>query len=153
MTEPTPTVEPIAPTVPDPAMPDHPAPAAAGRVACTGRFVQYMLTADDAEEINRRRTSAGSIKERMDPKASRVRPVGNEGPVVGQTWPEGAQAPIGNRAVGGQVYAALIVQDWHDGQGGTALNLQVFLDGNDVLWKTSVLQGPGPGTWVWPTIR
>ncbi len=29
-------------------------------------------------------------------------------------------------------------------------NGQAQLDGNDTLWKTSVLEGTTPGTWHWP---
>jgi hypothetical protein len=33
--------------------------------------------------------------------------------------------------------------------GGTAANLQVFLDGNDAYWATSRVEGSERGNWVW----
>ena len=43
----------------------------------------------------------------------------------------------------------MIVRTWGELANG-AVQLQVFLDGNDVLWATSVCVGEGPGTWSWP---
>ena len=53
---------------------------------------------------------------------------------------------VGNFAEAGQVYPMLIVRCW----GTTAessVNGQVFLDGNDTHWVTSVSQGDGPCQW------
>ena len=56
-----------------------------------------------------------------------------------------------NQAVAGQVFPAIAVRVW----GPKCANLQVFLDGNDVLWKTSASEDPNPGAgnvglWHWP---
>jgi hypothetical protein len=92
-----------------------------------GRIVHYMLSQNDAEQINRRRTSGASIAER----------------IPSEKWPIGAQAHIGNRAEEGQVYPMLIVRVWSATPNDvTAVQGQVFLDGNDVFWATSVSQVP-----------
>ena len=95
-----------------------------------GRIVHYRLTEQDAEEINRRRTTSNSIAVRM--KAA--------------LWPEGAQAHIGNEAHAGEVYPAIIVRVW----GGDCINGQAFLDGNDSFWMLSRQRGTEPGDWDWP---
>jgi hypothetical protein len=101
-----------------------------------GRIVHYRLTGEDVSQINRRRTDGQSIRDRMQPMAS-------------PKWPEGAQAHIGNEAVGGQTFPMVITRVW--GVDPTsAVNGQVFLDGTDVLWVTSVSVGEGPGTFSWP---
>jgi hypothetical protein len=111
-----------APTAPPPVTP---APAGPGRI------VHYRLTEDDAMKINRRRTTGGAI-------ASRIA----EG-----SWPPGAQAHIGNAVNAGDYYPMMVTrcQD-----GSTLVNGQVFLDGSDVYWATSVHQGDGNGDWCWP---
>ena len=100
-----------------------------------GRIVHYRLSADDAAQINRRRTTGASIAERM------------KGPVP--TWPAGAQAHIGNEAHEGDVFPMVIVRVWGD-QSSSAVNGQLFIDGNDVFWVTSVAVGDGPRTFSWP---
>lgn len=96
-----------------------------------GRFVYYTLTQQDCEEIRRRRTNGPSIAERMkaDPPQ----------------WPAGAMAHIGNPVEVGQECAAQVVAVWTP----TCVNLRVNLDGTDTLWKTSISEGTGPGTWRW----
>ncbi len=85
-----------------------------------GRIVHYMLTAQDAEQINRRRTSGASIAER-----------------IGQDkWPLGAQAHIGNEAREGDVYPMVIIRVF-DPDPVWRVNGQVLLDGNDTFWATS----------------
>lgn len=101
-----------------------------------GRIVHYTLTSEDASQINRRRTTAAHIKDRMQPMAS-------------PAWPEGAQAHIGNDAAEGQIYPMIITRVWGKDE-SSSVNGQVFLDGNDVLWKTSVQVDNGPGTFTWP---
>ena len=100
----------------------------------TGRIVHYHLSADDAEDINRRRTPSPTIKTRM----------------ADGSWPSGAQAHFGNEAKEGDVYPMLIVRVWGD-EPMSLVNGQVFLDGNDVLWVTSTQVGEGPSTFSWPT--
>jgi hypothetical protein len=108
-----------------PSLPKTPAPAGPGRI------VHYRLTADDAAKINRRRTNGPSI-------AGRIRTA---------EWPEGAQAHIGNVAIEGDYLPMMVVRCW---DGGDLVNGQVFLDGNDQLWVTSVPMGTIAGTWCWP---
>ncbi len=105
-------------------------------VPTVGRIVHYRLSAQDAEQINRRRTDGGSIALRM--KANPAE------------WPAGAQAHIGNSVAEGDTYPMLITRVW----GSTpesSVNGQVFLDGNDVLWATSVQVGEGPRAFSWPS--
>ncbi|GAA4002736.1 hypothetical protein GCM10022631_11820 [Deinococcus rubellus] len=95
-----------------------------------GRIVHYVLSAQDADQINRRRTTGPSIAER----------------IKDEQWPLGAQAHIGNRAEEGQHVAAIVVNVF----GPATCNLQCFLDGNDVFWATSQLEGSAPSTWHRP---
>lgn len=90
-------------------------------------IVNYKLSAQDAEKINRRRTTSTSIAQRIKENL----------------WPTGAQAHIGNEAKAGDILPMVIVGIWGD----TCVNGQVFLDGNDTLWVLSVLQGNDPGNW------
>lgn len=98
-----------------------------------GRIVHYVLTAQDAQEVNRRRTSCAAIAMRM----------------ADGRWPEGAQAHIGNEAKAGDHCPMVIVRVW-----GTVgcVNGQVLLDGADTFWALS--RNPDnetrqPGTWHW----
>lgn len=96
-----------------------------------GRSVHYTLRASDAEAINRRRADA---LRRMD---------------AHRTAKTGVQIHVGNKVHEGDVFPMTIVRVW--GETETALvNGQVFLDGNDVFWATSVGVGEGPGTFAWP---
>jgi hypothetical protein len=106
-----------------------------------GRIVHFRITTQHAAEINRRRTTGAAIAERLgydfgDPRV--------------KAWPVGAQAHIGNEASEGQTYPMLITRAWGNTP-DSAVNGQVFLDGNDVLWATSVVVGEGPNTFSWPT--
>ncbi len=108
-----------------------------------GRIVHFKLTAEQAKQINRRRTSGNLIADR-----------------IGQDkWPLGAQAHIGNTASEGDVLPMMICRVWPDeySEGIPGVNGQVFLDGNDALWITSAREGlepsgPKPGEWFWPPI-
>jgi hypothetical protein len=55
---------------------------------------------------------------------------------------------FGNQASAGDVYPAMVVRTFN---GGLLLNLQVFMDGNYVLWVTSRVEGAEQGMWLWPT--
>jgi hypothetical protein len=117
------------------------------QIPTIGRLVHYKLSAQDAEQINRRRTTDTSIAERMKhavPSAD-----GTAVPIYG--WPYGAQAHIGNDAREGAVYPMLIVKVWGNDI-ESAVNGQVFLDGNDVFWATSRTVGEQPGQFMWPNI-
>lgn len=104
-------------------------------VPTIGRIVHYTLSTSDAEQINRRRTNGHSIRERMEAEPKQ--------------WPAGAQAHIGNDAKEGQVFPMLITKVWGETP-ESSVNGQVYLDGNDVLWATSVSVGEGPHTFQWP---
>ncbi len=102
-----------------------------------GRMVHYVLTEDDATQINRRRTDGGSVQSRLE----------------AGTWPAGAQAHIGNTAEAGQHVAAVVVRVWSD---SGMVNLKCLLDGNDDFWASSIpFQAQSPQapvsqrTWHW----
>jgi hypothetical protein len=106
------------------------------QIPSIGRIVLYQLSAQDAVVVNRRRTTGQSIKERMV--------------LVPVEWADGAQAHIGNEVREGQTFPMLIVKVWGDTP-EAAVNGQVFLDGTDVLWVTSVTRmDDGPRSWDWP---
>ena len=54
-----------------------------------------------------------------------------------------------NPVSAGQVYPAMIVRTWGDTP-DSAVNLQVFLDGDGSYWATSRQCGEGEGHWAWP---
>ena len=87
-----------------------------------GRIVHYMLTDQDAEQINRRRTDGRSIADRIKE----------------EKWPLGAQAHIGNAVKAGDVFPMVIVRVWPSDVG--LVNGQVLLDGCDNYWATSRAQ-------------
>lgn len=96
-----------------------------------GRVVLYCLSEQDAEAINRRRTTGGAISSRIQ---------------TGE-WPLGAQAHIGNAVKEGDVFPALIVRTWSE----DLINIKVMLDGSDDYWATSrhVSDGAQPGFYHW----
>ena len=103
-----------------------------------GRIVHYTLTEQDAQQINRRRTSGSSIADRIKE----------------DKWPIGAQAHIGNSAYAGQSYPCIIVCIWPNEYGPDfdGINGQVILDANDQFWITSIAEAAEatPGKWNWP---
>jgi len=107
-----------------------------GQKPSVGRIVHYQLSAEDAEAVNRRRTSSASI-------AGRIKQA---------LWPIGAQAHIGNPVKPEQVLPGTITAVWPDegGPGIPGVNIQVTLDGTDSLWVTSAHEGAAPGCWSWP---
>lgn len=58
-------------------------------------------------------------------------------------------AQSGNHAREGDVYPAMIVRIFGETP-ESAVNLQVFLDGNDTHWATSRTLGEGAYHWAWP---
>lgn len=96
-----------------------------------GRIVLFKLTKAQAEQVNRRRLGQDNVPAIVD----RV------------NWPVGAQAHVGHPAAEGDTSPMIVTRVWADLDG---VNGQVFLDGNDVLWVTSALEGTEPGTWAWP---
>lgn len=99
-------------------------------VPTVGHVVHYVLTATDADAINRRRRNA--IEQSLK---------------IGD-YHDGVMVHTGNAAEEGDVYPMMIVRVWSD----TTVNGQVHLDGNDLLWVTSVQVGTGPRTWSWPVM-
>jgi hypothetical protein len=100
-----------------------------------GRIVLYILTEQDAAEINRRRTTDSKIAERIAKNTEQS-----------SAWPLGAQAHIGNSVEAGQIYPMIVTKVWSAGH----VNGQVLLDGNDCLWATSVAEGTQGHQWHWP---
>lgn len=95
-----------------------------------GRTVHYRLTAEDAEAINRRHEHGAAHLDEHRANAT------------------GAQVHVGNHAAAGFVYPAIIVRTFDN---SLAVNLQVFLDGNDAYWATSRgYSTETDGCWFWP---
>lgn len=95
-----------------------------------GRVVHYRLSEQDAEAINRRREHA---QRHIDEH---------------RTNATGAQVHVGNHAAAGFVYPALIVRT---ADNTLTVNLQVFMDGNDAYWATSINYSvETDGCWFWP---
>ena len=103
-----------------------------------GRIVIFKITEEQAQQINRRRTSGAIISDKIKE----------------DEWPMGAQAHIGNSAFAGEEFPLVIVRIWPNefGSGIPGINGQVLLDGNDVLWVSSAGEGPENGQWHWPQI-
>lgn len=89
-----------------------------------GRIVYFVFDAQSAHEVMRRRTTSGSIAERLAPTPHPGAP----------QWPVGAQAHIGNDVRAGDICPAMVVASF----GGDMVNLKVMLDGSDEYWATSV---------------
>lgn len=97
-----------------------------------GELVLYTLSQDDAVYVNARRVAPADVQDQ----------------VLEARWPVGAQAHVGTTARDGMVQPALVVGVHADG----TVNLQVFLDGTDVLWArgkraASAESGAHPGRW------
>lgn len=93
-----------------------------------GRIVEYTLSAQDAEQVNKRRVDA----QRNLPKI-------REDSI-------GYVLHVGNSVAEGDNYPMVIVRCWGDTE-QSSVNGQVLLDGADTLWATSVSQGDGPRHW------
>lgn len=102
-----------------------------------GRIVHYTLSEQDAKAINTRRLDFQAFQR------SHTHP--HE---AGQPGATGHQAHVGNHAAAGQTFPAVVVASF----GGTSVNLQVTLDGNDTYWATSRGEGEASehGKWIWP---
>jgi hypothetical protein len=93
-----------------------------------GRVVHIRLSAQCATEINRRRKD--TQEKAADVRAGRA------------LMQHGEQVHTGNSVQEGDEFPLLICRVWDNGQPAketTGVNGQVFLDGNDVLWATSVV--------------
>lgn len=92
-----------------------------------GQTVHYTLTRLDAQRITQRR-------ERAELAAAE---------------PPHVLGPSGAPVQAGDIYPAAVVRVVSlDGP----VNLQVWLDGNDVHWVERVDHGPGEGCWDWPSL-
>lgn len=85
-----------------------------------GRLVEYTLSEQDVEHINRRR------------KDARESVQSNTGFLL----------HVGNSVSVGDTYPLIITRVWGNTE-GSSVNGQVLLDGNDTLWVTSVSEGEG----------
>lgn len=92
-----------------------------------GRIVYYKLSETDAYQINKRRDDYG-LKPELE-------------------WVPGSQRHVGNRVSAGDVFPMIVVRVWNEEK--VSVNGQVFLDGNDTFWATSVHQGEGGHEWDW----
>ncbi|MGZ4519758.1 MAG: hypothetical protein ACXVX9_00140 [Mycobacteriaceae bacterium] len=94
-----------------------------------GRIVQYTLNGHDAAGVNRRREDAQRHQKEHVATAN------------------GVVVHTGNAVSAGDVFPMVITRVWNS----ELVNGQVLLDGNDLLWVTSVHEGEGPRTFAWPT--
>lgn len=99
-----------------------------------GRVVHVVLTALDANAINKRRKD----------RALHIKST--------EYVDTGYVAHVGNEVREGDVFPAIIVRVWPGG----LINAQVFLDGADTYWITSRAEAPADapsapyGAWFWP---
>lgn len=99
-------------------------------VPTKGRIVWYVLSAEDAKAINKRRSDA------------------TQHMAFHRDNSNGAMVHAGNTANEGAIYPAMVVEVWGD-EPGSRVNLKVELDGTDSYWATSRQVGEGPGTYHW----
>lgn len=95
-----------------------------------GRIVHFKVSENQAEAINRRRLDFAKYRS-TDPAYTDT----------------GYVAHFGNKVQAGDVFPAMIVAAW---SGSANVNLQVFLDGTDTFWATSVIEGEHDGGYLWP---
>lgn len=95
----------------------------AEQVPSLGRIVHCKLSQQDAEAINRDRLLSGATA---------------SGP-----------ARTGNKVSAGDVFPMMVTRTWGSSP-ESAVNGQVFLDGNDIFWATSRTVGDQPGQFNWP---
>lgn len=92
-----------------------------------GRIVHYTLSAQDVDTIACRRSASGRyLAEHL----------------------ESVQILVGNPVREGDVFPMMIVRVWEASM--PLVQGQVFLDGSDTLWVTSITEGTEPGTYAWP---
>ena len=93
------------------------------------RVVLYVLSEEDAADVNQQRRQAARLGKRRD----------------------GVQIHAGERAHEGDEYPMVIVRVHGDEPDAhSPVNGQVLLDGNDTLWVRRRGVGEGPGSWHWP---
>jgi hypothetical protein len=92
-------------------------------IPAIGRIVHYTLSDHDVQSISQRRLEA---RGRMG-------------------------VELGNPVHEGDVFPAMITRVWDDpASERSVVQLQVFLDGSDQVWVSSVEQGTGPRKWFEP---
>lgn len=96
-----------------------------------GRIVHYTLAERDAAVINRRREIAAGHMDQC------------------RSCADGSQIHVGNEVAAGDVYPMVITRVWGNDP-TSAVNGQLFLDGNDTYWVTSTQYGRGERHFVWP---
>lgn len=96
-----------------------------------GRIVNYVITADQAREINNRRAHADAHRS------------------VHKAAANGTMVHVGASVTEGRKFP-MIITAVHGDEPTSLINGQVFLDGNDSLWVTSIAPGDQPGTYSWP---
>lgn len=99
-------------------------------VPTIGRIVIYVLSAEDAEKINKRRADAQIHMDRH--RAASL----------------GTMIHVGNDVHEGEEFPAMVVKTWGD-QPDSYINIKVMLDGTDAFWATSRKVGEGPGFYRW----
>ena len=100
-------------------------------IPSVGRIVHITLSEACADNINRRRGIYTEVAKRDKSVATSIF--------------------HGNPVSGGQVYPMIITRVWSDNPTeATAVQGQIFLDGDDCYWATSVSQGTEKGQWFEP---
>lgn len=85
-----------------------------------GDTLQYRLSAEDAERLNRWRAAAAAAPP-----------------------PPGVKMHRGPEVREGDICGAMVVRVWSQ----ESVNLQVYPDGEGKLWVTERREGEGPGEW------
>ena len=101
------------------------------RFITIGQVVIYKLSDVDVERIIHRRNTEITIAESLSENR----------------WSKVTQAHIGNWVGVGEEYPLIVTRTFERTDGIFGVNGQVLLDGNDVLWVTSVKEGNDPGQW------
>lgn len=101
------------------------------QVPSIGRVLHYTLSAQVAEQINRRRQHASEHRQDHIDNAN------------------GVQIHVGNQVKEGDVFPLIVTKVWGPDP-TSAFNGQLLLDGNDLFWVTSTNIGEGVGKCAWP---
>ena len=114
-----------------------------------GRIVIFKLTKEQAEQVNRRRTTGEKIADRMRNGTTQLQDCVL---LSDQVWPRGAQAHIGTNVKEGDEFPMVVVRSLisNHSEPKYYVSGQALLDGNDVLWVRDSVEGTEPGQWRWP---
>lgn len=94
-----------------------------------GAIVRYRLSQQDADATNKRRADAQAHLQDHRENSN------------------GVQIHMGNAVSEGDIFPMMMTRVWNLDPG--TVNGQVFLDGNDTLWVTSVVPGMAPRTYCY----